>query len=660
MELTPGDFDFIGRCLEGFFYGIYSGIFAMYLQHWSSQKGNCRTKKIIFYALCTLYVLTVAIVVGDVIYFIYSFDGNLATATLHISFIENTVIGFCDFIAQSILIYRCWIVWGCNFRVVILPSILTVTFLAMWLVGGFAEYNVLDKIVQTVWGSWMTMAGVAISMTVNALMTGLIVFKIFNVSRTVKSTLPDQTLGATARRKTRTVLFVLIESGMVLFSVQLARVVLSIVHTDARNNAFFIIVPIHQMLNGITPTIILVQVSMGLSFHDEKSMIESTVRSLRLAANSPNLMPEDVGIVNGDDDIGVRPSDDIEMDVTLVSTEQEWCSRGLQDEDLGTPTISFGLNSVAWTDFDHSCVDDAYLKGVAGRVVDYDYLLPLTLTSNPITHDLQIQHRDSGIGGAMLDSFLDRRSEEDTDSWISLRMMTSAMKMRTPNVWLYATQLQPTSQSAVKGTLSLLFSLQSNQNYPLRDRRKWMASPLHDPYMLSMAGITPAIILVRASMGLSFHDEKSMIESESTIESLRFAANNSDSIPETEDIGIDTQESRDDDIGVRLNTLFKIVNLPPIIEEVEMEVLIDCEKRHFKSIEWRSNATTVSSSGYYINNCIGFLALNPKKPRHRITIMLTPDLGLIEPIANNGKSTSQSSEYQHLTEVSQACTDEAA
>ena len=69
----------IGHLLEGFFYGnvihlvnimaptngfqyycgpgLYSGIFAMYLQHQAHQTDTGKTKNIIFYALCTLYVL---------------------------------------------------------------------------------------------------------------------------------------------------------------------------------------------------------------------------------------------------------------------------------------------------------------------------------------------------------------------------------------------------------------------------------------------------------------------------------------------------------------------------------------------------------------------------------------------------------------------------
>ncbi|KAF8811378.1 hypothetical protein BYT27DRAFT_7070094, partial [Phlegmacium glaucopus] len=183
-------------------------------------------------------------------------------------------------------IYRCWIVWGCNIHVVILPSILAFVFLA----ATSSSRSILSgQVVQSDWGHWMTLAGVAVSMTVNALVTFLIVFKIFKVYHEVKSATDDKILGGTGGSKIRTVIFIVIESGMVLFSIQLARLVATIfLTTDAGLDSFYIIISIHQMLNGITPTIILVRASMGLSFHDKESMIESSIGSLHFATNNPD------------------------------------------------------------------------------------------------------------------------------------------------------------------------------------------------------------------------------------------------------------------------------------------------------------------------------------------------------------------------------------
>ena len=42
----------------------------------------------------------------------------------------------------------------------------------------------------------------------------------------------------------------------------------------------------------MTPTIILVRVSMGLSFHDESSMVEASIGSLRFAPDIANPISE--------------------------------------------------------------------------------------------------------------------------------------------------------------------------------------------------------------------------------------------------------------------------------------------------------------------------------------------------------------------------------
>ncbi|KAF8817008.1 hypothetical protein BYT27DRAFT_7205510 [Phlegmacium glaucopus] len=316
MRLSIADFVLIGMFLEGFFYGLYSGIFSIYLQG-TLKRSTDKRNNVLFYALCALYVLSAVAVVADIARLTYDIIGNLTTL-LQLTLVQTTAFGCCDFIAQSILIYRCWIVWGCNIRVVILPSILAVAYLVIWLVSSNFLSILSGQVVQPDWTDGGLLSALAMSMTVNALVTFLIVFKIFRVYHEIKSTSDDQSLGATAGSKIRAVIFIIIESGMILFSIQLARLLCSIfIETDAGDRILQIIISIHQMLNGITPTIILVRVSMGLSFHDKESMIESTIESLRFADNNPNSISEteghDAGIVNGDDNIGVRQGDDIEM-----------------------------------------------------------------------------------------------------------------------------------------------------------------------------------------------------------------------------------------------------------------------------------------------------------------------------------------------------------
>ena len=158
-------------------------------------------------------------------------------------------------------IYRCWIVWGYKICVVIVPTFLAFAFLgiliylshslsnfnlfflALWIVSGTAHMSfVQGQLYVAGWSNTLSIAGLALSMTVNALVTGLIVFRVFKVFQEVNSgTADDQIFGVTGGSTLRRVIFTIIESGMALFSIQLTRLVVSIMTTDASNDAMYLI-----------------------------------------------------------------------------------------------------------------------------------------------------------------------------------------------------------------------------------------------------------------------------------------------------------------------------------------------------------------------------------------------------------------------------------
>ena len=103
----------------------------------------------------------------------------------------------------------------------------------------------------------MLSTGLAASMTVNALMTSMIVFRIFKVTRAMPTTTSfDQTLGSTGGNKVRHIMFIIIESGMALLVIQVVRLVLGFIPVAAaqgmglRPAKDFVIV-INQVLNVI-------------------------------------------------------------------------------------------------------------------------------------------------------------------------------------------------------------------------------------------------------------------------------------------------------------------------------------------------------------------------------------------------------------------------
>jgi hypothetical protein len=106
----------------------------------------------------------------------------------------------------------------------------------------------------------MVVISLTASLTVNGLVTGLIVFKIFKVFREDVATLLDgkPLTGIASGRKLQSIIFIIIESGMPLFVIQLARLVMTStkMETAAEIDVFAFIIVIHQMLNVIISSVI--------------------------------------------------------------------------------------------------------------------------------------------------------------------------------------------------------------------------------------------------------------------------------------------------------------------------------------------------------------------------------------------------------------------
>ena len=99
-------------------------------------------------------------------------------------------------------------------------------------------------------------------MAVNTLVTCLIVFKIHKVFLEVKATSVDRTLGSfsstAGNPNLQHIIFIIIESGMALFAIQLIRIVLTVIvaaqlltNLNGIEIALNSVIVSHQMLNVI-------------------------------------------------------------------------------------------------------------------------------------------------------------------------------------------------------------------------------------------------------------------------------------------------------------------------------------------------------------------------------------------------------------------------
>ena len=98
---------------------------------------------------------------------------------------------------------------------------------AMWMASVSTCHMKSNGIYITRRGNTLSATCYAASMVVNVLVTSLIVFKIFKVLREVKcnNTSDEKSSSITGGRKYRSIIFVIIESGMILLAIQVTRLV---------------------------------------------------------------------------------------------------------------------------------------------------------------------------------------------------------------------------------------------------------------------------------------------------------------------------------------------------------------------------------------------------------------------------------------------------
>ena len=123
---------------------------------------------------------------------------------------------------------------------------------ATWLAGAFSG-GVDSENGPSYWPITVFITGLAASMAVNTLMTGMIVFRILKATG-VTPTSVERTLGSTEGNKFRHIMFIIIESGMALFAIQLVRFLLEFISVPVEKLPFLeaandMVIAINQMLN---------------------------------------------------------------------------------------------------------------------------------------------------------------------------------------------------------------------------------------------------------------------------------------------------------------------------------------------------------------------------------------------------------------------------
>ncbi|KAF8878410.1 hypothetical protein BD779DRAFT_1676838 [Infundibulicybe gibba] len=177
MTFTTSDATTLGTIVEAIFYGAYVVLFILYLvlrnRNHRAIDGPLTLAQILLFVLCTLYIgLDIP---GD--YFQNVVDAENSDAASKVDLGTSVVFSLIDYLAQMILLYRCWIIWDRRWAVVAVPGFLALVslggeFALVGLVSAILSGRDADKFFPRVTPTGI--AAFSISLGVNALTTSLI------------------------------------------------------------------------------------------------------------------------------------------------------------------------------------------------------------------------------------------------------------------------------------------------------------------------------------------------------------------------------------------------------------------------------------------------------------------------------------------------------
>ncbi|TFK92332.1 hypothetical protein K466DRAFT_236142 [Polyporus arcularius HHB13444] len=172
----------------------------------------------------------------------------------------DLLISLSDFLGDLVLLYRCWVIWGKNFWVVLLPLLTAaagfgcIVVVAHWILTLSPTSPVPPAAIVP-----LGTAGYVLPLATNVMATALIVTKLWLTARSAEQRIGTRMQG-TARAAERAVA-IIVESGVLYLATQLVFVVLFALGHPAQAILAVVAVQIY----GIAPTLIVIRVALGIS-----------------------------------------------------------------------------------------------------------------------------------------------------------------------------------------------------------------------------------------------------------------------------------------------------------------------------------------------------------------------------------------------------------
>jgi hypothetical protein len=284
VALTIPKAELIGVFLESLSYGIYVTIFTQCIQ--VLRRRHSRPSDYLVGTTVSLFILITAHLAIDIVRNMDAFTSNMATpnypATYYNNFdtwkniVKSALYVAVTIISDAFILYRCFIVWGRNYTVAIIPLLLLLSDIAIGILWVYTLSLIIPG--ENVFADTLSIRVkifYAITLAMNVMCTGLIAVKIWRIQKAVAPYAKgnDHDLSR--------VVSIIVESGSA-YSLMLV----AMITTYAVNSpAMFIFLNTMSPIIGIIFSSVIVRVGLGLS-HGDVHTKASSASARRLAVRS--------------------------------------------------------------------------------------------------------------------------------------------------------------------------------------------------------------------------------------------------------------------------------------------------------------------------------------------------------------------------------------
>ncbi|KAF9462265.1 hypothetical protein BDZ94DRAFT_1261485 [Collybia nuda] len=268
-DLDPLVFAFllVPALVQAVLYGVYAILFCqcLYTLQVHSLKGNraLLAGTVVLFFLCTAQCIL----------------GAIPITFPFVTLLNNFLYILTNLIADSLFIYRCYLIWGRNKLVIWVPSLLTLTSTGL---GAFDAFFVPGLLGTAHFpdGRLDPRAALFIILITNIILMLLSAGRIWWISREIKI------FASKVSRKYNTAISLIVESGM-MYCIAIVAYLACMQRSphapkpdfSSSDIALRTLFGVLTQLVGIIPTLIVVRMSLGISIEDAQTMIsESAMR----------------------------------------------------------------------------------------------------------------------------------------------------------------------------------------------------------------------------------------------------------------------------------------------------------------------------------------------------------------------------------------------